>query len=165
KYINCLIRAKKLLEYALALNELDSETRNEGRLLLAEVLFLLGDQEKAKTLIEDLLKETSEEESAWEFAKAHFIMGYICLNNESKDDSKHYIQRSLDIFLRRDMILEYASSLYTLGTILLRSYQNHSEERQRGLNYLNNARDIFEKCHALLDQQAAERILHYYGQA
>jgi hypothetical protein len=50
-----LKRAKQIIERALALEEIEAETRTEGYLVLAQVLFSLGEVESALRVAEQSL--------------------------------------------------------------------------------------------------------------
>jgi DNA-binding SARP family transcriptional activator len=156
KYINLLNRARKILKRALSFKELEADTRIEGQLALAELTLLSGDLEAAYHQVSHLLLEAQECGLIWLVASAQRFIGRILALQGRVTEADEYFQLAFAAFQRTGMQLEYARTLYAYGVSLLQASSGGS---QQALNYLVEAREGFQKCHALFELQSVDRLL------
>ncbi len=154
-----LLRAKTILERALASGELEAETRIEGQMALAHAMLLLGDTEIAQRYATRTLEEAQQYELIWGFARCQRLLGSILTAQEQLAEATQYFDQAIETFHKRDMRLEYARTLYSYGVALLERTGGEKSELKQGLSYLREARQIFSECHAALDLQLVERVL------
>jgi DNA-binding SARP family transcriptional activator len=152
-----LKRAKKVLMHALSFKELEAENRIEAQLALAEVTLLSGALETAYEQASQLLNEAQECEQVWLVASAQRFIGRILAIQGRQTEAEEYFQQAFATFERTGMRLEYARTLQAYATALL---QNPSAtNRQQARQYLEEAKQVFQKCQALPEQQAIEHLL------
>jgi DNA-binding SARP family transcriptional activator len=165
KVVSNLRRARKTLQHLLTLEELEAETKTEGRIALGQVMFLLGDMETAQRLTMQGLEEARQFELTWLIARAQRILGCIRVAQEQTEQAVLYFEQALRTFRKTGMRLEYARTLYQYGEMLVQQVSgSNGKAYQRGLGYLREAREIFEKCRAGLDLRVVERALARYEQ-
>jgi DNA-binding SARP family transcriptional activator len=157
KYEYLLNRAKTTLQHALTFESLETETKIDGYLVLAEVTLLSGNLEAAFQQATQTLKEAQECELTWLQAGSQRLLARILAAQGQHSEAILYFQQALSIFKSTDMQLEYGRTLQAYGTILLQDPSVIT--RQQSLQYINEARQIFQDCHAMLDWQAAEHLL------
>jgi DNA-binding SARP family transcriptional activator len=155
----CLERARLILERALVM-ELESETLIEGKLILTQVLLLLGKLPEASKLVKELLEELNEQEAILEFAKAQFLQGAILLIQGGDTQAENQINKSLNILYDNKITLEYAYSIYTIF-LLSKIYNNRNILNYSFLPNLNDVLNIFKKCHDTLSYQASLYLLKH----
>uniref|UniRef100_UPI0035E413C5 hypothetical protein n=1 Tax=Thermogemmatispora sp. TaxID=1968838 RepID=UPI0035E413C5 len=156
---HCLERARRILERALALEQLEAETLIEGKLALAQVLLLLGEQEKARQLAEELLANLNEHERVLEFARAQFLEGAILLL-QGRVQGEKQIDNSLNTLYNKDFKLEYGNLIYTFSVVNINKNIGFSKGKLIGL--LRDALVIFHDCRDDLSYQAVHRLLEYF---
>ena len=161
--IDILKRARKALERALTLEKLDAEVNIEGRLNLATVSFLLGEFERARQLALQSIQGAQEHELTRVLARSQRLLGRILAAQGKTEEADAYFEQAIDVFSRHDMRLDYARSLHGYGVTLLQRNAVGEPVFQRGLTYLEEARDIFAQCKAALDIEWVERILAHYN--
>lgn len=154
-----LVRARAALERALALEGLDIEAMIEGRLTLATVHFLLGNPEIARQMALQSLAEASQHETTRVLARSRHLLGRILAGQGKQEEADASFEQALKVFHEHEMHLDYARALHSYGVTLVQRGTPGDEIYQRGLSYLLEARDIFDKCKAALDLQWVERIL------
>jgi DNA-binding SARP family transcriptional activator/tetratricopeptide (TPR) repeat protein len=157
-----LHRAKTLLQRALNFDELEEDKRTEGSLALAHTLLLLGSLKEAEQQASSTLAEAQRHELLWEQARAEQLLGTILAAQRRYEAAARRFERALQILQSHDMRLDYARTIHSYGAMLLQQRQRDQQDRQRGLDYLREARRIFAECHAALDLQAAEQLLRRY---
>jgi tetratricopeptide (TPR) repeat protein len=160
-----LKRARKTLLHALIWEEeMEAETRVEGKIALGRVMFLLGDIEAAQQQTERALEEARQFESTWLIARAQRVLGSIYATQKQEEQAVSCFEQALRTFRKTEMRLEYARTLHQYGEMLVQQEDGNEKAYQRGLGYLREAHEIFGKCKAGLDLQVVERVLVMYEQ-
>jgi len=163
-----LKRAKRTLQRALILEGMEMETRAEGQLALAQADLLLGAVETAQQLALQTLEEAHRYELTWLVARAQRILGSIFVVQGQREQAELHFKQALYTFRRSGMRLEYARTLHYYGLMLLQQDGVDEEayhERERGLNFLREALQVFTDCKAVLDGRVVEDILARHEQA
>jgi predicted ATPase len=158
-----LKRAKKTLSNMLAYEGIEAETRTEGQLLLAEVLLLQGEQNTAYQQAIDTLEEARKYELKWLIARAQRVLGSILLAQKQSEQAEQFFEQATRDFRAYGMRLELARTLYPYGNMFLQSSAHGSQDFNRGLEYLQEARRLFSECKAALDLRLVERDLASYA--
>jgi tetratricopeptide (TPR) repeat protein len=159
KVVFNLKRAKKALLRALVLEEMEAETRTEGRVALGQAMLLLDDVEQAHNVAIQALEEAQQFELTWLIARAQRVLGCIHAAQKQEEQAVAYFEQALDIFRKTGMRLEYARTLQQYGEMLACQVDVSEEAYQRGLGYLREAREMFEASGATLDLRVVERVL------
>jgi tetratricopeptide (TPR) repeat protein len=164
-----LKRAKKTLLRALVVLEgMEAETRAEGQLALAQADLLLGAVETAQQRALQTLEEAYRYELTWLVARAQRILGSIFVVQGQREQAELHFKQALYTFRRSGMRLEYGRTLHYYGLMLLQQDGVDEEayhERERGLNFLREALQVFTDCKAVLDGQVVEDFLARHEQA
>jgi tetratricopeptide (TPR) repeat protein len=155
-----LKRAKRTLQRALLLEGMEAETRAEGQLALAQADLLLGAVETAQQLALQTLEEAHRYELTWLIARAQRILGSIQAAQGQRDQADIYFEQAIQVFHDSGMRLEWARALQRYGLVLLQRDGAGVASYQQGLSYLQEARQAFHQCNAVLDLQAVERVLN-----
>jgi len=159
-YSYFLMRARKVLKYALALKELETENRVEGQLALAQVLLLCGELDTAEQLAISTMEEARQSDLIWGYLCAQRLLGSILATQGQLAQAEHHFAEALQIFRTHGMRLETARTLYNYGMALLQAKGAvKALHYQQGLGYLHEAQQIFRECHAALDLHSVERVL------
>ena len=140
-----------MLKRALALEGLESETKIEGQLVLAQVSLLQGDLDEAWQQVTDTLEEARRYELIWEPARAQSLMGSILAAQGHLQQAVQYFENAMQVFHNCGMRLEYARTLHSYGVSLLEHAGTEQKSYQQGLSFLREARQIFHECGAALD--------------
>lgn len=165
KHLHWLQRAKKTLQHALAYQELEAETRTEGRIALASTLLLLGETEPALQLAQMTLEEAQQFELKWLIASAQRLLGIILATRAESEPVEHYFKQALQTFRKSGMQLEYARTLQQYGLVLLQRAAGSRADDQQGLEYLQEAKKIFAERRAALDLQTVDHALSHHETA
>jgi tetratricopeptide (TPR) repeat protein len=153
-----LWRAESSLRRALSIEGLEAEANIEGQLAFAQISLLRGEWEKAQQQALHALQEAQGSELTWLLARTRRLLGAILAMRDNDEQADAYFQQALQVFRESSMRLEYARALRSYGGALLR--REHTA--QQGLLFLQEARQVFSECHAILDMQAVERLLSTY---
>jgi tetratricopeptide (TPR) repeat protein len=157
--------ASKTLRHALVFEEVEAETKTEGKLLLACASLLQGEIEDAQKLATQTLEEARQFELTWLIALAQSVMGRILVAQFASEQAVSYFEQALRTFRKTEMRLEYARTLHLYGEMLVQQEKGgNGKMYQRGLGYLHEAREIFAKCKAGLDVRVVEGVLARYEQ-
>ena len=154
-----LLSAKRTLERALSLEALEVEAMTEGQLVLASVYFMLGDIETAQQKAEQTMEEAGEHELTRVLARSHRLLGRLLAAQGRHESADRYFEQAIAVFREYEMRLDYARSLHAYGVTLLHRSLPGDELYQRGLTYLQEAREVFANCKAAIDLKWVERIL------
>lgn len=154
-----LMRARSTLQRALGLQELEAETRTKGQLLLAQVEQLMDNVELAQQQAMHTLQEAQRFELAALAARAQRLLGIIYAVHGNQEEAKQQFEQALQMFRKSGMRLDHARTLQQYGMFLIRQDGVQGKEYQRGLGYLQEARQMFKECNASLDLQLVEREL------
>jgi tetratricopeptide (TPR) repeat protein len=157
--VRLLGRAKMTLERALALNEQEAEIKTEGQLALAHVLLLLGELNTAQQYVNHTLEQARQYELIWTYTRGLRLLGSIMAAQGKHAQAEQQFEQAIEVFRRSEMRLEYGRALQCYGVSLLQRKSAAKMSRQRGWGYLQEASQIFSKCHAELDFKQVEGIL------
>ena len=160
-----LKRAQNVLEHALDLAGLEFETKIEGQLAMAQVLFLRGDLDRAWQQVVSTNEEAHRYELIWEPARAQSLMGSILGAKGQLEHAEKHFEQAIKAFRKCGMRLEYARTLHSYGVTLLEYESTAQKSCEQGLSYLREARQVFDECHAVLDLQRVESDITRYSVA
>ncbi len=144
---------------------MEAETRAEGQLALAQADLLLGEVETAQQQALQTLEEAHRYELTWLIARAQRLLGSIFAAQGQREQAVQHFEQALHT---SGMHLEYARTLRYYGLMLLQQDGVDEEachERERGLNFLREAHQVFTDCKVALDVQVVEGILARCEQA
>ncbi len=162
--VQFLKRAKIVLRRGLVLEEIEAETKTEGKLLLAQVAFMFGELEVARQQALETLQEAKQYELVWLVARTQRVLGSIMAASHEYEQSRSYFEQALRTFQRRGMYLEEARTLRERSAALLQREDVGADERHRALDQLHEAQRMFGERGAELDQQITARIVARYEQ-
>ncbi|TMD61625.1 MAG: tetratricopeptide repeat protein [Chloroflexi bacterium] len=157
-----LMRAKSTIQRALVVEGLETELVVEGQLILASIYFLLGDIEKAKQETVRTIEEAEQYELTRLLARSSRLLGRILAVRGEYTQANVYFDRALQIFRECEFRLDYARALHGYGVTLIERRIPGDVQFDKGLAYLQEARDIFADCHAGIDLEWVEHILANY---
>ncbi|MBO0796793.1 MAG: tetratricopeptide repeat protein, partial [Ktedonobacteraceae bacterium] len=165
--LRILKQARNVLMKAIAMEGLEAETRTEGRLILSQVLLLMGSVDEAQLVAFQALEESSKFELLWLVAQAKRILGKISDVCSKKEESAQQFEQARRTFSKTGMRLEHARTLCEYGEVLLKWYEGDvgrkgEQEYRRGLDYVRESVKIFRECGAELDLKLAERVMERY---
>ncbi len=165
KVVKLLVRAKKTLRRALALEGIEAETRADGQLILAQVMLQLGELKTAHEQVERTLEEGLKSESTWIVVRAQKIMGCILAAQGQWQQAEDFFEQALRMSRKYTMRLEQGRTLYHYGNMLVRQGDSSQKTYQQGISYLQEAQQIFEECKAGLDLEMVKKLLAKYDLA
>jgi tetratricopeptide (TPR) repeat protein len=157
-----LKRSQHMLERALALEGLESETRIEGKLSLVQLFLLQGELNRAWQQAINTLEEARQNELIWQPARAQSLMGSILAAQGQMEQATKYFEEAIDVFRQCGMNLELARTVHSYGIALLKHAGMEQKIYQQGLSYLDEAKRVFVECGAALDSQQVERTIALY---
>ncbi|MBO0781382.1 MAG: tetratricopeptide repeat protein, partial [Ktedonobacteraceae bacterium] len=162
-----LHRSKRALDYVLSLEGIEAETRTEGQLYLAQVVFSLGDAGKAQQLALQTLEDARRFELTWLIARSQRVLGSIFVGQDQREEAVQYFEQARRMFSKAGMRLELARTMREYGEVLLKWYEGDAsrkgeQEYRRGLDYVRESVKIFRECGAELDLKLAERVMERY---
>jgi len=159
KRIHFLKRSKVILQRCLMLEEIEAETKTEGKLMLAQVALLLGEVESVQQQALEILQEAKQYELTWLVARTQRVLGSIMAASHEHEQARQYFEQALRTFQKRGMALEEARTLRERSVAQL-SYEGlETEERHKALQDLHTAHTMFDERKAALDAQITQRIL------
>jgi DNA-binding SARP family transcriptional activator/Tfp pilus assembly protein PilF len=164
-YRHLLKRARIALQRALALEGLEAETRTEGKLALAQVSLLLGEIDTAQQQAMQAMEESHRLEQTWLLACARRLMGEILSAQGQQEEAKKYFEQALAMLQKCGMRLEWARTLQSYAMALLERRGKDDSGFRQGVKYLQEARQAFQECNAVLDHQVVARMLSKYTPA
>lgn len=145
------------VERALALDGIEAEVQSLGRVVWALACYLLGDLVQAQQQIHKALAEIQQREIAYLFGRAQCLLGKIQVALGLEQEAEYSFEEARQSCQQYGLRLDYARVLHSYGACL---WQCGSQVAyQQGLEYLQEAREIFATCQASLDLQWVERIL------
>src|SRR6266516_918872 len=150
------------LEQALAFNELEAETKAEGRLALAYVLLLLDELDTACHYTIRILEEARQYELIGTCARCQRLLGSILTAQSKQTQTEQEFEQAMQVFRKCGMRLEYARTLHNYSVSLLEHKNTVQESYKDGLSLLQKAHQVFDKCHATLDLQRVEHDIAFY---
>ena len=158
-----LQKARVCLLRGLAIEGLEAETRTEGLLALAQTSFLLGEIDTAQQQAHQALEEANRYEQTWLLACVQRLLGTILAIQGRHKEAKTYFTQSLETLRERGMRLEYARTLRDYGEAILRYAHPDDDAYEQPITRLQEARQIFEECGAVLDLGSTDRSLATYA--
>jgi len=161
--IQFLKRARTALQRGLSLEDIEAETKTEGKLLLAQVAFMLGELEVAQQQALQTLQEAKQYELTWLVARTQRVLGSIAALHE-QEQARQYFEQALRTFQKRGMYLEEARTLRERSVAMLQREGVSADERRKALHDLHEAQRMFSERGAELDRQITERTLAVYEQ-
>ena len=144
-----LKRARTSLRHALDITGLEAETHTEGLLALAQASFSLGEIDIAQEQVKQAIDEAQRYEQTWLLACAQRLVGNILSARELFGHADARFSQALEILRKCGMRLEEARTMHSLGESLLQRADKDS--LIQGFQYLQEARNTFEQCHAIFD--------------
>lgn len=155
-----LWRTRNSLQRALSLEGLEAETRTEGQLALARATFMLGEIKIAQQQVEQVILEARRLEQTWLLACSLRLLGSILTAQKEHKAADTVFEEAIETLRRHGMRLEEARTLYASGDPLLQ--RQDATNRAKGLQRLQEARQVFEASHAALDLALVDRTLAAY---
>jgi len=157
-----IARAERTSQHALAVEGLEADTRIEGQLVLAQALSLRGKLESARQQSISAMEHAANYELTWLLARSQRMLGSILAMQGQQGQSDIYFEQEIKTFEKCGIRLEWARTLLSFGEILIQQGEKAEASYQRGLHYLQEARQVLRDCNAKLDLQMAEGILSRY---
>ncbi len=162
--IQLLERGRTALQRVLILEEIEAETKTEGKLLLAQVALMLGETEVAQQQALQTLQEAKQDELMWLVARTQRVLGSIMAALHEQEQARQYFEQALRTFQKRGMYLEEARTLRERSVAWLQREGVSAEERRKALHDLHEAQRMFSERGAELDRQITERVLAVHEQ-
>jgi len=162
--IQLLRRARIVLQRVLMLEEIEAETKTEGKLLLAQVALMLGETEVAQQQALQTLHEAKQYELTWLVARTQRVLGSIMVALHEQEQARQYFEQALRTFQKRGMYLEEARTLRGRSAAWLQREGVSVEERRKALHDLHEAQRMFSERGAELDRQITEHVLAVHEQ-
>jgi predicted ATPase/DNA-binding SARP family transcriptional activator len=163
KLKNYLARAKKTLQRAITLEDMEIENIIKGKVLLAMVYFLQGDFYTADILAQQTLREALEQGAILSAGHIYRLLGSIVAEQSHYETAEEYFHQATNIFQERALRLDYARTLQQHGMTLTHyaqspismppseNFPDKDTAYQRGMDELKKAQEIFTLCHARVD--------------
>ena len=105
------------------------------------------------------MNEARRSEQTSLIARSQRLLGSILAAQGQRDQADIYFEQAIQVFHDSGMRLEWARALQSYGVALLQRDGAGVASYQQGLSYLQEARQAFHQCNAVLDLQAVERVL------
>ncbi len=168
-----LRRAKSTLQRAISQEDVEMETIIDCKLLLATVYFLSNDLVMAREIALQTLQKAQTQETIRVIGRAQRLLGRILAELKEYEKADNYFEQASKIFREQELRLDYARTLHGYGLSLVqRSHvveETHSilqeKERrlyQRGMDFLYEARTIFNTAHATIDFSWTDLVISKY---
>jgi tetratricopeptide (TPR) repeat protein len=150
-----LLRAQTTLQRTLTLEGMEVEHIIDGNYSLACVYFLLGDLEAAQHTAWHTHEEAQKYEITNASERIYRLLGRIQAAQKNYQQAGEYFEQAMQLCRERDFKLDYARTLHVYGAMLIQ----HKQTRQKGLEYLYAAQEIFATSHAAFDLRLLEQDL------
>ena len=154
-----LLRARSTIQRAIVLDGLETELVVEGKVILANIYFLLGDLQAARQEAIRTMEEARRHELTRMLARSYRLLGRILAAQGEHEQAGACFEEALQIFRDHAMRLDYARALHGYGDTLLERSTPAPGVYQTGLAHLNEARTIFAACHAAIDLDWVDQSL------
>jgi tetratricopeptide (TPR) repeat protein len=154
-----LLRARSTIQRAIVFDGLETELVVEGKVILANIYFLLGDLQAARQEAMRTMEEARRHELTRMLARSYRLLGRILAAQGEHEQAGACFEEALQIFRDHAMRLDYARALHGYGDTLLERSTPAPGVYQTGLAYLNEARTIFAACHAAIDLDWVDQSL------
>ncbi len=168
-----LRRAKSTLQRAISQEGVEMETIIECKLLLATVYFLQNDLDTAQQIALQTLQKAQTQETIRVIGRAQRLLGRILSEQKHYDEADIYFEQACVIFREQELRLDYARTLHGYGLSFVQRSLATEETRsvlqenerflyQRGMNFLHEARTIFNAAHATIDFSWTDLVISEY---
>ena len=168
-----LRRAKSTLQRAISQEDIEMETIIDCKLLLATVYFLSNDLVTAQQIALQTLQKAQTQETIRVIGRAQRLLGRILSEQKNYDEADIYFEQARKVFREQELRLDYARTLHGYGLSLVqRSFvaeetQHVLQEKnhlmyQRGMDFLREARTIFNTAHATIDFSWTDLVISKY---
>lgn len=157
-----LQHARVSLLRGLAIGGLEAETRTEGLLGLAQASFLLREIDIAQQQANHALEEAKRYEQTWLLVCIQRLLGTILAVQGWYEEAKTNFVQSIETLKERRMRLEYARTLRDYGEAILKHAHSNDNDCKQAIAHLQEAREIFHGCSAVLDLDLVNRVLATY---
>ena len=154
-----LLRARSTIQRAIVVDGLETELVVEGKVILANIYFLLGDLQAARQEAMRTMEEARRHELTRMLARSYRLLGRILAAQGEHEQAGACFEEALQIFRDHGMRLDYARALHGYGDTLLERSTPAPGVYQTGLAHLNEARTIFAACHAAIDLDWVDQSL------
>jgi len=165
-----LRRARSTLQRIITFADIEIENLVESKYLLAMVYFLMENLETAQNITKETLKDAQKYGTTRIIGHAYRLLGCLASMERHYQQSIHYYQQAIALCQTHGLRLDYARALYGYGLTLLQYQQEHSTQpsmfssadtspQQQIQRALQEAREIFEQCHASVDLLATNNAL------
>jgi len=159
KRTHFLKHARTTLRRGLMLEDIEAETKTEGKLLLAQVAFLLAEIDIAQQQALQTLQEAKQYELIWLVARTHRVLGSIMASLNEYEQSQQYFEQALHTFQKNGMVLEQARTLREQSVALLSRMDLSATERDKAIQDLHAVNETFTTRQAVLDVQITQHML------
>jgi DNA-binding SARP family transcriptional activator len=156
-----LFRARRALSRAVALSEIEAETRIEAQAALSEAAYLSGALDEAHEQAQLAFREAQRCKLIWLEARAERILAAILAARGEREQAQRYFARALHISQQCGMRLEYARTLLQQTRTILHPDGIKRDEARRKAS-LSEALHIFHECQAALDAQVAHYAIGHH---
>ena len=168
-----LRRAKSTLQRAISQEGVEMEIIIDCKLLLTTVFFLCDDLDTARQIALQTLEKAQTQETIRVIGRAQRLLGRILSEQKNYDEADIYFEQACKIFREQELRVDYARTLHGYGLSLVQrslcsktaSHQlqeNESFLYQRGMDFLREARAIFNIAHATIDFSWTELVISNY---
>ena len=170
-----LLRAKSTLQRAISQEDVEIETIIDCKLLLATVHFLRDDLATAERIVVQTLREAQEQETIRVIGRAQRLLGRILAGQGRYHEADAYFEQAVQIFRKQGLRVDYARTLHGYGVTLVQrspgisevthTISNEAQQSstyQHGIEYLREARAIFNTSHATIDFSWVDLVLSNY---
>ncbi len=155
--IHLLKRARRTLEHALSFEGIDAEIHLEGCLTLLEVSWLLDRHEILYEQVVLLRIKSEQRGLTWLLPRIERLLGTILATRNDQEQAALHFEQSLHSARSYDLHREYGRTLHSYGGGLLR--QSVAVNYTRGIEYLQEAHQVFTSCQAIRDLHKVEKLL------
>ena len=152
-----LKRARRTLEHALTFEGIDAEIHLEGHLTLLEVSWLLDRHESLYEQVILMRTKSEQRGLTWLLPRIERLLGTILVARDNQEQATLHFEQSLHYARRYDLRWEYGRTLHSYGGGLLK--QPADASYARGVQYLQEAHQVFISCQAVRDLHRVEKLL------
>ena len=155
--IHLLKRARRTLEHALSFEGIDAAIHLEGCLTLLEVSWLLDESEILYEQVVLLRTKCEQSGLTWLLPRIERLLGTILASQNNQERAVLHFEQSLHYAHRYNLRREYARTLHSYGRDLLK--HSAGANYTQGIEYLQEAHQVFTSCQAIRDLHKVERLL------
>ena len=153
-----LIKARKSVVHALALEGIEAETKIDGQLLLAQTMMLQGELDEALSLVTSVMQDAQTYELMALTALAQRMLGDILFKQQQYQQGAQAFERAIADFRNYGMRLECARTLQDYAIALLKNTDSAIDIALRAHECLQEARELFMRCQTVPQPPMIEHI-------